>query len=336
MSAVTPTSRKPKSSRVLSVAFVTLVVLGLAFCGLVYKAKTQHDLNRQLLAAVGRNDNVEALAALANGADPNIRNLPDEPMSLWQQIQYAFHQGSQASAEYPTLLRMAVKPSDENPVVDTGNVELVKTLLEAGARPDAADDKQVTPLMTAAENGRIEMAQLLLDHGANPQARDNSGRLPIHHLSNDEKTAELLVKHGTDVNAVDNAGKTALMYCIDGEGSNPALVRFLLTHGTSVNLKAKDGTTALSLAATYGDNAIQSLLEHGAAVDAIDNAGDTPLTACVTDYDAENVPAIVKVLIEHGANVDYRNKAGETALSLAKKHSYKETIRLLKAAGAKR
>ncbi len=253
--------------------------------------------------AVRSGDANVARLLLARGADPNIRDSPDEQLSLWQQIQIAFHRNSKSSDDQlshvmRTMLEIAMSQENENAL-------LVQALLDAGARPDAGSDSDtITPLMIAAGRDFPQTVQILLDHGANPLAKDYSGRIPIHFMQSDDldalKIAEMLVQRGNDVNSADNAGASVLLQnCVYG---NIHMVRFLLA--------------------------------HGARVDACDGNGDTPLLGCFRTVSTPRISDIVQLLIARGADVNHRNKQRETALSLAKMWEDKQSIRLLQTAGA--
>jgi ankyrin repeat protein len=54
--------------------------------------------------------------------------------------------------------------------VDTGEVEVVRALAEAGADVNAANEYGVPPLAEAARTGNLEMCQVLLKAGADPNA----------------------------------------------------------------------------------------------------------------------------------------------------------------------
>lgn len=58
------------------------------------------------------------------------------------------------------------------------NHEMLKTLLERGADPNARQQMDYRPLHTAAARGDIEMAKLLLEHGANRDVRGTDGKSP--------------------------------------------------------------------------------------------------------------------------------------------------------------
>ena len=64
-------------------------------------------------------------------------------------------------------------------VAGPGPLSLVEALLEAGAAVDARQQRDVTPLHTAAQRGEHEVARLLLEHGADPTAADEAGRSPL-------------------------------------------------------------------------------------------------------------------------------------------------------------
>ena len=118
-----PTTRKHRRRKALLVASGTTILLALAFSGWVYKAKTHRSLNARLLSAVKANDTAGVRLLLAHGADPNIYDVPEEHLSLWQQIRAAFrrdnqglnalqnNQGATTTINHtPTLLETALSP----------------------------------------------------------------------------------------------------------------------------------------------------------------------------------------------------------------------------------
>lgn len=348
MSSTVSKTRRNWHRRTLFGTLAAIIVLALSFCGWVYRAKTQRDLNMKLLGAVRNDDTETARVLLMQGADPNIRDVPEEQLSLWQQIRRAFHKKSQLTADQPdTVLEMAVSFRDEN-------IPLVKALLDAGARPDdctassTPSYSHITPLMDGISSGRVQTVQTLLDHGANIRARDDSGAIPLNRRQWDRhgepvaaqiKIVKLLVNAGSDVDTVDNAGRTPLMNVI-GESTPPEVAQFLVERGAKVDARSVDGSSALTSAAAYGNEGIvQFLLAHGAEIDPIDVDGNTPLIMAFECFHRPwefSLPNLVKVLVLHGTDVNHRNKAGVTPLSIAREHEWTETVQLLKAAGAKR
>jgi uncharacterized protein len=65
--------------------------------------------------------------------------------------------------------------------VRQGHVDVVKTLVEAGADVNqiSGGDK-TSPLLMAAINGRFDLGMYLLDHGANPNLISDNGSAPLY------------------------------------------------------------------------------------------------------------------------------------------------------------
>lgn len=62
---------------------------------------------------------------------------------------------------------------------EDGDLELVRTLLEAGANPNATNDGNFTALICAAARGHVRVVKTLLESGANLHARTKRGRTAV-------------------------------------------------------------------------------------------------------------------------------------------------------------
>jgi hypothetical protein len=93
----------------------------------------------------------------------------------------------------------------------------------------------------------------------------------------------------------------------------------LIAHGADLNATGQDGETPLTEAilSAGGPGTISELLEKGADANRTNARDETPLMIVVTRDKFDPSPA--QLLLDHGAKVDARNKAGATALIYASK-----------------
>jgi len=155
---------------------------------------------------------------LAHGADPNQRLKAP----LFQRQHTA---GDRALGEGSTPFMRAAK---------SGDVVVMKLLLEAGADPKLTQPNQANALMLAAGLGW----------------RDGSPAAPSYDQGSERDAIEaikLCLASGLDINATTNNGETALHAAITGRGAE-SIVRFLVENGADLNARNKQGRTPLEAA----------------------------------------------------------------------------------------
>ena len=144
--------------------------------------------------------------------------------------------------------------------VETGDIEVIKQHLAAGADVNAKNDSGLTPLHYAESK---EIAEILITAGADVNA---GGQMtPLHYAASDGKKeiAELLIANGADVNAQSLVGMTPLREAANQ--GHDLIVELLVAKGADVNLKDSGGRTPLdnTLKAFHTTKTVDLLRKHG-------------------------------------------------------------------------
>ncbi len=159
----------------------------------------------------------------------------------------------------------------------SGHADVVRILLDAGARLDVRGFMGKTALFWAVERGHAAAAQALLERKADPNIKDVSGLTPlmVAAANGSSRVAELLLKNKADVNAAEGAdsgvggsvfgvsGTTALMFA--ARAGHTEVVQMLLKVGADVNAMNSNGSNALKEAETNGYAKIVELLKAAGA-----------------------------------------------------------------------
>lgn len=212
--------------------------------------------------------------------------------------------------------------------------ELVRALLDAGAKADVSNLYGSTPLTEAVKLGDVELVRMLLEAGADPDSpnQDNQTALMLASNIGSLQIAGMLIEHGADVNAVEQfRGQTALMWA--AAENHPDVVDLLIENGADVHRRAlhddwprqmtsepraqfrqTGGLTALLYATRSGCyRCAVAIVEAGADVNRPNPDGITPL---INALDARHFD-IAMYLIDQGANVSAWDMSGRTPLYVA-------------------
>ena len=241
---------------------------------------------------------------------------------------------------------------------NSGTIEMMRILIDAGADAKAANGRNATALhwsvtdiakmklllakranvnaqtvegrtalhMAAMLPAGAPLVQALLDAGADPNSQTIAGVTPLFAAAAYSfESTQLLLMKGADATIKSGTGSTALM---SAASVNPRTVALLVAHGADVKASTKRGETAIANAANRGQfESVKLLLEKGADVNATDYRGYTPLMHAA--YCDGVSLELIRLLIAKGANIRATGEE-ETALSLAAKHGENEVTRFIR------
>lgn len=148
-----------------------------------------------------------------------------------------------------------------------------------------------------------------------------------------------LLQSGVDINTQHKTTGTTVLMIASSYYYYDDMVEFLLRNGADVNLKDKDGKTALLWAASNSLENAKVLLANAAKVDESANDGMTPFLQATLGVSSGKVPIeMCDLLLRNGANVNAelkgRNASGWTALHYAVVNGDTELVKYLIKKGA--
>ena len=132
--------------------------------------------------------------------------------------------------------------------VEKGHLDVARLLMAGGADVNVRGQSDMRPLHYALGPGKnIDMVKLLLEHGAKLEAKDRLGRTPIWISVGRWDEFEFLTAHGADINAQDVEGHTMLFEAAVG-WHNIEVAEKLLKAGANPDVPDKKGQTLRELA----------------------------------------------------------------------------------------
>lgn len=240
--------------------------------------------------------------------------------------------------------------------------------LAKGADIETKDFYTETPLITASqlEHSMKDNAKYLIDAGADLNAGDQFGKTPLMNavFSQNFELIKILLQSGAKVDQVDREGSSALIAMInmgagvDADKQKPKIMELLLAAGSDIDLRNKDGNTALHMAVVGGRqsildyliqknpdssiqnknkktaldqaiinenwDAVKSLLTIEKDINVLDSYGSTKLHSAIINEKVE----LIKILLEAGADKETKDKWGKSSIELAKSLGNQKIISL--------
>jgi ankyrin repeat protein len=195
---------------------------------------------------------------------------------------------------------------------------------------NGADVSSGAPLLTAAAGGQQAMVEVLLDHGADINVQGPDGRTALHEAvyREDEPFIRFLLQRAADPMIADGNGRLPLETAFLQDQHR--IAKLLID---SAGTGKGDGTALAPIlwAAWAGDaEAVQSLIERGADVNAVSPDNVSPLMEACKNGHLE----VAAALIKHGAEIDAQSRKGWSPLMWAAEKGHSHLVRLLLDAGA--
>jgi len=165
---------------------------------------------------------------------------------------------------------LAVNNRKENALVRAalfGDTATISLLLGKGLDINAFTLDSTTALINAVLNANKPVIFQLLEKGADADVLSFFGLTPLSFavIFTDAEAVRAILKKTKKVNAMDVGGNSVLMYAGYNEHDDVEMIQALLDNGADVNIKAKDGATALSWASKKGNTATVALLKKAGA-----------------------------------------------------------------------
>ena len=218
---------------------------------------------------------------------------------------------------------LEAQQEDEDSTASPKNFKHLRELLN---RPMGLSEEE---LKYRRENV-TKLVDNLVQNGAQVEAEDEEGNTPLF-LSAKKSLpymSENLIRHGAKVDSRNNYGKSPLIVASKHAGRETA-VKIMLDNGAAIEAADVNGSTPLLVA--RNKRITKMLIEQGANKEAVDKEGNDMLLSAAKQGNYTTV----EYWLQSGADVNVKNSANDTAFRIAVKKEFTDIMILLVAYGAK-
>ena len=198
---------------------------------------------------------------------------------------------------------------------ESGDEDIIETLLSSGLDINSRGNDGTTPLMVAAAKGQEKTVNLLLSKGADPCLRNFMGRNLLHAAAEggNSSIVRSMLSYDIDINSKDESSVTPLIIAV--KHNHVEVVKCLLQKGADISLTTESKErNALHIASQHGSvEAMEMLLSYDLRPDSRDVEGNTPLACAAASGQIE----AVNCLLKHGADPLLKGKHGRSLLHFA-------------------
>ena len=278
------------------------------------------DVATPLIRAAARGDNDEVLRLVQSGADVN---------EAWEGRRDQYDQdrdGYASERDRYRLQRTALTTA-----ASKGHVDVVRTLLDAGAPVDRVVKGDATALIEAAQHNHFDVTRLLIDRGAdvNKAVKGDGSPLIAAARGNNVEAMQLMLARGADPNFEVRGDENPLFQTVSNGNAEAAQV--LIDAGVDVNQEWRGDGTPLLVATRSGDPAtVDALIRAGARADqGVRGDGNAMIVAA-----QRGDIALLQKMLESGVDANAAVKGDGSPLIQAARNGHMEAVVMLLQAGA--
>ena len=288
--------------------------LGLALCNfqMMVISRTRNTLHWSLGFPKTVSPDVEIFKSARAGLTGNVKRL----LSL-----------GKASAKDTTIFGTTLLHSASK----SGNMELVRLLIQEGADVNAQDEDGESPLHGAmARSDNYNVARTLIENGADLSSKAVDGKTPFHNIFNNTISHVLMRDEWLENILPDSEAMSITHFLAWSSKSTPEIFQHGHLYDDADLLSADNfGRTCLHFAASRGNLRVLSYLVRRVSsedVEKRDTQGRTPF-----HYAAESSRAagVIDTLVGSGCNIYAVDDAGRTALHWAARWNNFEAVKKL-------
>jgi len=234
--------------------------------------------------------------------------------------------------------------------IESRRIELVRLLLERGARVNDTDYYNSSPLIEAVNRGDFELIKLLVKHGTDLNIQQNMGFTAIHRA---------LTVAGTEIKMLDYEIQKAqkehtpsIPEGIKEKGAEPLasfinqkretsrssgekwmeIIKLLVNSGADVNIESVDSETPLFSAVCSGQIVfIRYIINQPVDINHISKrVGSALHYALWLPFEENKMVEIAAVLLEAGIDLKIKNNEGKTVIDIAGERNLTQLSSLFK------
>lgn len=202
--------------------------------------------------------------------------------------------------------------------INLNKVDIVKLLIEKGARIDITDRYDRSIIIIAINYAYYDILQTLLEENKKNigvsvvDLKDRNGKIPLHYAIDIQsfKSVEILLEFGSNPNVHDKDGQNALHLAVKSRSLK--MCELMLKYVTNINARCFTGETALHIACNLQlVEIVRLLIEKGVALNVSDYSHEiTPLHYSVLLNNKE----LIALILKNNADPNVQDIYGNTPL----------------------